>query len=106
MGPCIVTRDDYDPLSAGFAVAIDGEVRTRGTMQDLVWTIPRIIEFLSKDLTLHPGDVIATGTSEAQPIVAGDTVTIEFDGLGELTNPVVAGWSPAGTAVDRPALPR
>jgi 2-keto-4-pentenoate hydratase/2-oxohepta-3-ene-1,7-dioic acid hydratase in catechol pathway len=36
--------------------------------------------------------VIATGTSDAQPIVAGDTVVVEFDGLGELSNTVVPGW--------------
>jgi 2-keto-4-pentenoate hydratase/2-oxohepta-3-ene-1,7-dioic acid hydratase in catechol pathway len=92
MGPYIVTRDSYDPTSVGFTVSVNGEVRTRGSMTDLVWTIPRIIEFLSKDMTLHPGDVIATGTSDAQPIVAGDTVVIEFDGLGQLSNPVEAGW--------------
>jgi 2-keto-4-pentenoate hydratase/2-oxohepta-3-ene-1,7-dioic acid hydratase in catechol pathway len=92
MGPYIVTRDAYDPAAVGFTVAVNGEVRTRGSMADLVWSIPRIIEFLSKDMTLQPGDVIATGTSDAQPIVAGDTVVVEFDGLGELSNPVVPGW--------------
>jgi 2-keto-4-pentenoate hydratase/2-oxohepta-3-ene-1,7-dioic acid hydratase in catechol pathway len=92
MGPYIVTRDAYDPTSVGFTVTVNGEVRTRGSMSDLVWSIPRIVEFLSKDMTLHPGDVIATGTSDAQPIVAGDTVVVEFDGLGELANPVVPGW--------------
>jgi 2-keto-4-pentenoate hydratase/2-oxohepta-3-ene-1,7-dioic acid hydratase in catechol pathway len=92
MGPYIVTRDSYDPATVGFTVAVNGEVRTRGSMADLVWSVPRIIEFLSKDMTLHPGDVIATGTSDAQPIVAGDTVVVEFDGLGELSNTVVPGW--------------
>ena len=92
MGPYIVTRDSYDPTSVGFTVTVNGEVRTRGSMNDLVWSIPRIIEFLSKDMTLHPGDVIATGTSEALPIVAGDTVVVEFDGLGELSNPVAPRW--------------
>ena len=92
MGPYILTADAYDPYGAGFTVTVNGEVRTRGTMSDLVWDIPRIIEFLSRDMTLYPGDVIATGTSDAQPIVAGDTVTIAFDGLGELVNPVLPGW--------------
>ena len=92
MGPYIVTADAYDPYGAGFTVTVNGEVRTRGTMSDLVWDIPRIIEFLSRDMTLYPGDVIATGTSDAQPIVAGDTVTVAFDGLGDLVNPVLPGW--------------
>ena len=92
MGPHIVTRDSYDPVSAEFTVTVNGEVRTRGSMSDLVWTIPHILEFLSKDMTLHAGDVIATGTSDAQPITAGDTVVVEFDGLGQLANPVVPGW--------------
>jgi len=58
----------------------------------LVWSIGRVLEFLSRSMTLLPGDVIATGTPAAGPIVAGDTVTVAFDGLGELTNPVTKGW--------------
>jgi 2-keto-4-pentenoate hydratase/2-oxohepta-3-ene-1,7-dioic acid hydratase in catechol pathway len=43
-------------------------------------------------MTLEAGDVIATGTPAAGPIKVGDDVVVEFAGLGELRNPVVAGW--------------
>ena len=92
-GPVHRHRRRLRPVRSG--VHGHGERRRcehRGTMSDLVWDIPRIIEFLSRDMTLYPGDVIATGTSDAQPIVAGDTVTVAFDGLGDLVNPVLPGW--------------
>ena len=43
-------------------------------------------------MTLWPGDVVSTGTCEAKPIAVGDTVVVEFDGLGRLENPVRASW--------------
>jgi 2-keto-4-pentenoate hydratase/2-oxohepta-3-ene-1,7-dioic acid hydratase in catechol pathway len=92
MGPSIVTRDAFDPSDVSFTVTVNRELKTKGTTADLVWTIPAIIEFLSRDMTLYPGDVIATGTSDAQPIAVGDEVVVEFEGLGRLANPVVASW--------------
>jgi 2-keto-4-pentenoate hydratase/2-oxohepta-3-ene-1,7-dioic acid hydratase in catechol pathway len=89
MGPALVTADELDPATLGFRVLVNGEVRTEGTTADLVWSIPEIIAFLSRDMTLEPGDVIALGTPDAQVIVPGDEVTVEFDGLGRLSNPVV-----------------
>jgi 2-keto-4-pentenoate hydratase/2-oxohepta-3-ene-1,7-dioic acid hydratase in catechol pathway len=88
MGPCVVTRDEFDPVGVTFTVTVNGEVRTTGTTGDLAWSVPEIIAFLSRDMTLWPGDVIATGTSDAQPIAPGDKVVIEFAGLGRLENPV------------------
>jgi 2,4-didehydro-3-deoxy-L-rhamnonate hydrolase len=92
MGPYLVTKDELDPADLAFTVAVNGEVRTTGTTRDLTWGIPAIIEFLSRDMTLWPGDVIATGTSDAQAFVVGDEVTVAFTGLGRLVNPVEAGW--------------
>jgi 2-keto-4-pentenoate hydratase/2-oxohepta-3-ene-1,7-dioic acid hydratase in catechol pathway len=92
MGPYLVTKDELDPAAVGFTVTVNGEVRTTGTTRDLAWGVPAIIEFLSRDMTLWPGDVIATGTSDAQAFVVGDEVVVEFSGLGRLANPVEAGW--------------
>lgn len=92
MGPYIVTADAFDPHEAVCTVSVNGEVRSTTSTEEMVWKIPRVIEWLSKDMTLHPGDVIATGTSDAKPIKVGDEVVVEFDGLGRLVNHVVAGW--------------
>ena len=53
-----------------------------------------ILEFLSQDVTLWPGDLISTGTCEAKDLVDGDVVAVEFEGLGRLENPVIGRWRP------------
>jgi 2-keto-4-pentenoate hydratase/2-oxohepta-3-ene-1,7-dioic acid hydratase in catechol pathway len=92
LGPDVVTADDVDPANLSFTVSVNGEERTRSSTRGLVWTVAGILEFLCRDMTLWPGDLISTGTSDAQDIVAGDRVVVEFAGLGTLENPVVAGW--------------
>lgn len=89
MGPWLVTADEFDATRAEFTVTVNEEVRTRGATADLVWGLAEIVELLSRDMTLHPGDLIALGTPDAQPIAPGDVVTVEFAGLGQLANPVV-----------------
>ena len=95
MGPSIATADELDPAGLAFTVSVNGTTKTTGSTSDLVWTLPKILEFLSRDMTLQPGDVIATGTSDAQVIAVGDEVVVEFEGLGRLANPVIAGWQDA-----------
>jgi len=92
LGPDIVTVDEVDPVDLGFTVTVNGEQRTVASTKGLAWSIARILEFLSQDMTLWPGDLVSTGTCEAKEIVAGDVVTVEFDGLGALENPVVGSW--------------
>jgi len=92
LGPDVVTADELDPVDLAFTVTVNGEVRTSASTKGMVWDIARILEFLSRDMTLWPGDVVSTGTCEAKPIAVGDTVVVEFDGLGRLENPVCASW--------------
>jgi 2-keto-4-pentenoate hydratase/2-oxohepta-3-ene-1,7-dioic acid hydratase in catechol pathway len=92
LGPDIVTAEDLDPVDLGFTVTVNGEQRTNATTKGLAWSIGAILEFLSQNMTLWPGDLISTGTCEAKDIVAGDVVTVEFDGLGKLENPVTGTW--------------
>jgi 2-keto-4-pentenoate hydratase/2-oxohepta-3-ene-1,7-dioic acid hydratase in catechol pathway len=92
MGPSIVTADEFNATAVPFSVTVNGTVRTMGSTGDLVWSLPEILSFLSRDMTLWPGDVIATGTSDAQAVAVGDEVVVEFDGIGALANPVIAGW--------------
>ena len=91
-GPTSSPPTSSIPVDLAFTVTVNGEVRTDASTQGLAWNIATILEFLSRDMTLWPGDLISTGTCEAKDIVAGDLVTVEFDGLGGLENPVIGGW--------------
>jgi 2-keto-4-pentenoate hydratase/2-oxohepta-3-ene-1,7-dioic acid hydratase in catechol pathway len=93
LGPDVVTADEVDPHDVDFTVTVNGERITTSSTHSLALKVPDILEFLCRDTTLWPGDLISTGTSDAQAIVAGDDVAIEFAGLGVLRNPVVAGWA-------------
>ncbi len=89
VGPYIET--DLDPGNVRLIGRINGEVVQEQLTSDLLYGIPRIIEFVSSVLTLEPGDVIMTGTPGAPgDIHPGDTVEVEVEGIGVLRNPVVA----------------
>ena len=69
---------------------VNGQMRQHGSAMDMVFDIPLLISFISKIMTLEPGDVIATGTPEGVgPLNAGDIVDVELAGLGRVRNPVV-----------------
>jgi 2-keto-4-pentenoate hydratase/2-oxohepta-3-ene-1,7-dioic acid hydratase in catechol pathway len=98
LGPCLVTTDELPrPNSLKIRTILNGEVMQDWTTEDMIFDVPRLIEFLSGSSTLLPGTVILTGTphgigaARKPPIFlkAGDTVTIEIDKIGSLTNPVV-----------------
>ena len=70
---------------------VNGAPRQDSRTRELVFTIPELVEFISSVMTLLPGDIIATGTpSGIGPIRPGDSVTVQVEGIGALTNPVVA----------------
>ena len=98
-GPCIVTADELpDPGRRGLRTFLNGEVMQDGTTAEWIFPLPVLLSFLSRIMTLEPGDVISTGTPAGigyfrNPQVflkAGDTVTLEIDGIGRLENPVIA----------------
>ena len=98
-GPTIVTADEIeDPHKLAISLSINGELLQNSNTSNLVFGIPRLVEFLSSVMTLSPGDIISTGTpagvgfSHKPPrwLRAGDQVTVEIEGLGRLVNPVVA----------------
>ncbi len=100
MGPCIVTTDDLsDPDRRGLRTLLNGTVMQDGTTADWIFSLPVLLSFLSRVMTLEPGDVVSTGTPAGtgyfrHPQVflqAGDVVRLEIDGIGGLENPVVAG---------------
>jgi 2-keto-4-pentenoate hydratase/2-oxohepta-3-ene-1,7-dioic acid hydratase in catechol pathway len=70
---------------------VNGDLRQDSRTRELIFTIPELVEFISAVMTLLPGDIISTGTpSGIGPIRPGDQVTIHVEGVGALTNPVVA----------------
>jgi 2-keto-4-pentenoate hydratase/2-oxohepta-3-ene-1,7-dioic acid hydratase in catechol pathway len=90
IGPCIVTGIDYRaPDGLQVEGWVNGERRQSGSTKALIFSIDRLIAFVSAVMTLLPGDIISTGTpAGVGPLTAGDTVTVKVAGIGELTNPV------------------
>ncbi len=89
LGPWIET--EFDPADALVTCRVNGEVRQMATTRDLLFGIPQLIAFISSVMTLEPGDVILTGTpAGVSPLQDGDVVSVEIEGLGELSNPVRA----------------
>ena len=89
VGPYIVT--DLDPGNLDLVARVNGKVEQESNTSDLLYDVPTIIEFVTKMMTLEAGDVIMTGTpGEPGNLHPGDTVEIEIEGIGVLSNPVVA----------------
>ena len=90
LGPAIDT--DLDPLE-GLQVTcrVNGELRQSGSTSDMIFGVAELISYITAIMTLLPGDVILTGTpAGVGPIVDGDRVEVEIEGIGVLVNPVVA----------------
>lgn len=82
--------DQVDLESLGVVSRVNGEEKQRGTVDQMVFSIPFLISFVSRIMTLEPGDLLATGTPEGVgPLSAGNVVDVEIPGVGTLTNPVV-----------------
>ena len=99
LGPAIVTADEIaDPHALDISLSIDGEVLQHSNTRELVFKIPDLIAYLSSITPLLPGDIVSTGTppgvglgrNPKRWLKPGETVTITIEGLGSLTNPVVA----------------
>jgi len=71
---------------------LNGTEVQRGNTGDMIFPIPFLISYISRIMTLNPGDVISTGTPRGVgPIKPGDVVEVEVEGIGVLRNPVVQG---------------
>lgn len=98
-GPLLVTADEIsDPHALEIITRVNGDVVQQDSTGLMIFSIPRIVAFVSSLMTLLPGDIIATGTpagvgQERTPplfLADGDVVEVEIDGVGLLSNPVVA----------------
>ena len=88
VGP--VVADGVDPW-AGVQVEtrVNGEVRQSGNTKDFIFPLDVVIRYISQIMTLEPGDLIATGTPKGiAPVVAGVTLEVSIEGIGQLRNPV------------------
>jgi 2-keto-4-pentenoate hydratase/2-oxohepta-3-ene-1,7-dioic acid hydratase in catechol pathway len=89
LGPHMVT--DLDAGKLGIACRVNGETRQESNTSDLIFGAASLVAFISSVMTLLPGDVIITGTPAGiSPLADGDTVEIEIEGIGILSNPVRA----------------
>jgi len=94
-GPALVTLDEAGDLGAlGLRTRIDGELVQEGTTANLIFGAAELVAWLSRTITLRPGDIIATGTpagvgaAKGRFLRDGETVEVEVDGLGTLSNPI------------------
>ena len=89
IGSPVPAAEVGDPTRLEVIGRVNGEVRQRGSISQMAFPIPLLIEYISAIMTLEPGDVIATGTpAGVGPIVQGDLVEVEIPGVGILNNPV------------------
>ncbi len=98
-GPEIVTADEVeDPHNLAISLTLNGETMQNSNTGNMIFQTPQLIAFLSSVFTLEPGDIISTGTPAGVGFARkpprwlrpGDEVTVRVEGLGELTNPVIA----------------
>ena len=98
IGPELVTTDEIDASDVELTTRLNGEVMQSARTSQMIFDIPRTIEYLSSFTTLRPGDVIATGTPGGvgfarQPpvwLVPGDMIEVTIEGVGRIANRVVA----------------
>ena len=87
-GPCI--KSDIDPMSLEITTTVDGEIKQSYKTNDMFFDVFEIVSFLSHDMTLNPGDIIACGTNSGLgPITSGQTVTVNVTCIGEVSNKLV-----------------
>jgi 2-keto-4-pentenoate hydratase/2-oxohepta-3-ene-1,7-dioic acid hydratase in catechol pathway len=99
IGPYLVTADEIrDPHKLALVLSVDGEVRQRGNTASFIFDIPYLVEFMSRNITLEPGDIITTGTppgvghARKPPLYlhAGEVLELEVEGLGKQQSKLVA----------------
>ena len=85
VGPCIATG--LDPHGLRLKTFLNGKLVQSGTTANLIFSIPDLVRFLSRIMTLNPGDIIATGTpAGVGPTSPGDRVDVQVEGIGVLSN--------------------
>jgi len=90
VGPWLETT--FDPTDKGVRCLVNGEIKQESNTNLMIHTVGTILAYVSNFMTLEPGDLVLTGTpSGVSAVQPGDVMVVEIDGLGALSNPVVAG---------------
>lgn len=88
VGPFVV--DDVDPSALKVETRLNGKVVQQGSTSDFITRVGKLIEFITAAMTLEPGDVVATGTpAGVGPMIPGDVVEVDVEGVGVLKNQVI-----------------
>jgi len=99
IGPYLVTRDEVgDPQALSMWLTVNGKTMQNGSTKTMVYGVAHVVSYLSQFMTLHPGDVISTGTPPGvgmgmkppQYLKAGDVVELSIEGLGQQRQDVIA----------------
>lgn len=99
LGPYLCSSGEVPDLDSRFIRCwVNGELRQDSTLADMIFGVPEIVSYVSRYMTLEPGDVISTGTppgviqgmARKRWLKPGDEVVVEVEGLGRLTTPLVA----------------
>jgi 2-keto-4-pentenoate hydratase/2-oxohepta-3-ene-1,7-dioic acid hydratase in catechol pathway len=99
MGPWIVTADEIpDPHTLALECRVNGELRQSSNTDQLIFTVPFLVEYISRSMTLEAGDVISTGTPGGVGVFRdppvflkeGDLMSLSIEGIGTLENPIRA----------------
>jgi 2-keto-4-pentenoate hydratase/2-oxohepta-3-ene-1,7-dioic acid hydratase in catechol pathway len=110
VGPDVVTIDEVADLGGRrITTRVNGIIKQDAMTDDMLVKIPELLEFLTRTVTLSPGDVVTTGTpggvgafrNPPEYLSPGDVVTVAVEGIGELSNPLVAGWSGSQTTAEQ-----
>ena len=99
MGPTLVTGDGFDPNAAAVRTRVNGDTKQSSNTDQFIFDVYELVEYISHNMTLRPGDIISTGTpggvgifrNPPELLEPGDIVEVEIDGIGMLRNPVVDG---------------
>ena len=96
-GPCIATADEFDPNNANMSVRVNGELRSEGNSSSMLYRFEDLIAFISRDETLHAGEIIGSGTvgggcglELGSFLESGDVVELVIEGIGVLRNRIVS----------------
>jgi len=86
-GPWLET--EFDPKNAGISSRLNGELKQDSNTANFIFSLRYLVSFISKIMTLYPGDIISTGTPPGVgPMRPGDTIEVEIEGIGKLSNRV------------------
>ncbi len=91
IGPEVVLTEDIgDPQALDIQCRLNGKVVQDSNTRNMIFPVAELLAFISKNFTLEPGDIVVTGTpSGVSPIKGGDTVEVEIEKIGILSNPVI-----------------